>query len=317
MLNAPIAELRFCCPSCGVNLRAFKDHGGTVIPCRGCGETIRVPRNIPIQECRPSDADALSPMTVRRTLEGLRLLRICTALTLVQGAYVFAVYGLWLALVGAPKLWQREAGDDRNLFFALWMFDLGLVAALSCYKWIGYQKCEAAADAVDSLGRLTLARFAVLLRGLGYAMASIPWLTTNSADGTPWSMNAAVQIGHVLWFVAVPAEYAILFVWSRLLGERTVAGEAVVSRYLVWTAALVLTSATAMSAVGMTLMVALRKQQGDTAPMPPRINVTAMTDRDWSMLVGLAVFLAALAAISVLLYDRVLRRVVADLTTAK
>ena len=313
MLNAPIAELRFCCPNCGINLRAAADHGGTVLPCRGCGEAIRVPRSIPIQECRPSDLNVLSPMAVRRTLQGLRLLRICTAITLVQGTYVLAVYGLWLGLVGAPKLWQREAGDYRNLFFALWMFDLGLVAALSCYKWIGYQKCEAAAEAVDALGRLTLSRFAVLLRGLGYAMASIPWLTTNSADGTPWSMNAAVQIGHVLWLIAVPAEYAILFVWSRLLAERTAGAERLVPHLLVWTAGLVLTAATAVSLVGMTLTAAFRRTQANPPNRPPRLDVAAVTEDGWAMLIGLAVFLSVLAGVSVLLYDRVLRRTIAAL----
>jgi len=313
MMNAPTAELRFCCPNCGVHLRAAKDDGGTVIPCRGCGEAIRVPRNIPIQECLPSDADTLSPIVVRRTVQGVRLLRICNGLTVLQGGYVFAVYGLWLSLVGAPKLWQREADDYRNLFFALWMFDLGVVAALSCCKWIGYQRCEAAADAVESLGRLTLTRFAVLLRGLGYALAAIPWLTTNSAEGTPWSMNAAVQVGHVLWFIALPAEYSILFVWHRLLSERTSGGERIVTRLLAWTAGLVLTAATALSLVGMTLMATLRSKHADRPGTPPRLDLAAMTDQDWSILIGPALFLAALSAVSILLYDRVLRRVIAAL----
>jgi len=319
MLNVPTIDVRFCCPNCGVNLRAAKDHGGTVVPCRSCGEAIRVPRNIPVQECRPLDDRLLSPITVRRTLQGLRLLRIGLGLTLVQGCWVFGVYGLWLALVGAPKLWERQAGDYRNLFFALWMVDLVVLAAASTAKWIGCQKCEAAADAVDSLSKLTLARFAVLLRGLGYAMAAIPWLTTNSVQGTPWSMNAAVQIGHVLWVLAVPAEYAILFVWSRLLAERTPGGERIVARCLALTAALVLTAASALSLVGMSMVVALRKLQPADDRTPPRIDPAALTDDHWTMLVGLALFLGLLAAASLWLYDRVLNRVASalgDLKTA-
>jgi hypothetical protein len=238
------------------------------------------------------------------------LLTIALGLSVLQASFVLAVYSLWIGLVGAPKLWAREAGDYRNLFFALWAVDLVWLGALSGYKWLGYQRCELAADSLNCLTPLTIARFSVLLRALGYFLAAIPWLTTNSVDTTPWSLRAAIQLGHVLWVIGVVSEYAILLVWSKLFQESAAGLEKQITRYLAWLAGLSLTACSAFSVVGMTILSQLRRQmadQGSPAKSVARIPFEELPASGWWLLLGLAGFISCLALWSAWQYAAILR----------
>lgn len=316
MLKAMPAAVRFCCPGCGAAMRGAGGDGGTVQDCRRCGESVRVPGRQHPSECDLPDPPAVTAQALARTREGLRLLSVGHRLVLAQGGLVTLAYVLWASLEGTASVLGRDPGAWRNLFLAAWAADLLLLAAQSGVKWLGYQKCEPAAAAVQAGGWVTLARFAVLLRGLGYLMASAPWLMATTPDAESSLVKALTQIGHLTWMAGLLCEFGALVVWHRLLGELgDAAAAAPVARFAACTAGLVLTASAAVSLTAMTLIILLRRVAPAAAPpQGVRLNFAAVPPDGWAMVAALFGLLAAFALAVWVHYRRVLGAVGRALT---
>lgn len=310
MLEAMPAAVRFCCPSCGAAMRGTRAEGGSVQSCRRCGESIRVPGRQHPFECDLPDLPSVSAQALARGREGLRLLTIGHRLVVAQGAIVVAGYAVWAALAGVSSVLERDPGPWRTLFLAVWTLDLVLLSAQSGVKWLGYQKCEAAAHAVQSVGWVTLARFAVLLRGVGYLMACAPWLMAATPDATSGLVKAFAQLGHVTWMAGLLFEFGVLVVWHRLLTELgDVASAAPVARFVAWSAGLVLTASACVSLMAMTLIILLRRHApGAAPPHGVRLNFAALPPEGWTVVVGLFTLLAVFALVLAVRYGGVLGR---------
>jgi hypothetical protein len=63
------------------------------------------------------------------------------------------------------------------------------------------------------------ARLAVVLRGIGYAIASLPWVLGQAANGQPTPLTAAAETGLLVWLTGATLEFAVLFAWHRILME--------------------------------------------------------------------------------------------------
>ncbi len=311
MLEALPATVKFCCPNCGAALRGSRADGGSVQNCNRCGEAIRVPGRQHPSECDGSDAPCVPPLALASAREGLRHLTIGHHLVLAQGTLVVVAYALWATLEGTAKVVDRDPGPWRDLFLAAWATDLILLALQSGSKWLGYQKCEAAAVAVGSAGWLTLARFAVLLRGLGYLMASAPWLMATTPDAESGLVKAFAQVGHLSWMAGLLFEYGVLVVWYRLLSELGGAATAApVTRYLAWAAGLVLTASACVSLTAMTLILLLRQHSpAATPPQGVRLNFAAVPPDGWGMVAGLFALLTGFALVLAFRYRGVLNLV--------
>ncbi len=318
MLDALSVLVRFCCPNCGAGMKGSRADGGSVQTCRRCGESIRVPGRQHPFECDVPDSPAVPPQALAGGREGLRLLSLGHSLVVVQGTLIVAAYVLWAALEGLPQVLDRDPGPWRTLFLAVWATDLILLAVQSGVKWLGYQKCEAAAFAVESVGWVTLARFSVLLRGLGYLMACAPWLMASTPDATSPLVKAFVQIGHVTWMAGLLGEFGILVVWYRLLTELGDAGSsAPVARFVAWTAGLVLTASACVSLTAMTLIILLRRvAPAETPAQGVRLNFAAVPVEGWVMVAGLSVLLTTFGLVVAAQYWGVLKRVERSLQPA-
>lgn len=311
MLEAMPTTVKFCCPNCGAALRGARGDGGSVQNCNRCGEAIRVPGRQHPSECDGPDAPAVPPLALANAREGLRHVAIGHHLVFAQGALVVVAYVLWATLEGTAKVVDRDPGPWRDLFLAFWMTDLILLALQSGSKWLGYQKCEAAAAAVGSSGWLTLARFAVLMRGVGYLMASAPWLMATTPDADAGLVKVFAQVGHLTWMAGLLLECAVLVVWYRLLSELgNVASAAPVSRFVAWTAGVVLTAAACVSLTAMTLILMLRRvAPAATPPQGVRLNFAAVPPEGWAMVTALFTLLTAFALVLAIRYRGVLNAV--------
>ena len=317
MLEALPATVKFCCPNCGAALRGSRADGGSVQNCNRCGEAIRVPGRQHPSECDVVDGPAVPPQALANAREGLRLLSIGHNLVLAQGTLIVVAYALWATLEGVSKVVDRDPGPWQTLFLAVWATDLILLALQSGSKWLGYQKCEAAAFAVGSAGWLTLARYAVLLRGLGYLMASAPWLMATTPDAESGVVKAFAQVGHLTWMAGLLFEYGVLVVWYRLLSELgDAASAAPVGRFVAWAAGLVLTASACVSLTAMTLILLLRRHApAATPPQGVRLNFAAVPDEGWAMVAGLFGLLTAFALVLAIRYFGVLNLLARRLDT--
>jgi hypothetical protein len=309
MLDALTATVQFCCPNCGATMRGTPAEAGTVQGCRRCGEPIRVPgRRHPV-ECNVPDIPAVSPQALARCREGVQLLLTGHWLVLVQASFAASAYALWTALEGPAALFARDPGPHRDLFLTVWAIDLLLLAAHSGVKWLGYQKCEAAADAVDAQGWGTLARVAVLLRGTGYLMASAPWLMATTPDADSGLVRGFHQVGHLAWTAGLLLEFAVLILWHRLLIELAdTRVAATITRFAAWTAGLVLTASAAVSLTAMTLVLLLRQHAPTPTPSRGvRLNFAAVPPEGWLTVAGVCGLMAAFGVVIWWRYWEVLR----------
>ena len=310
MLEAMPASVRFCCPSCGATMRCASRDGGTVQSCGGCGEAIRVPRQQHPRECDGPDAPAASAQALAAARDGLRLLTMAHVLVLTQAALVVSAYALWAVLEGTAKVVERDPGPWRELFVAIWLSDLMLLALQSGLKWQGYQRFDAAAAAVGSIGWLALGRSGVLLRGVGYLLASAPWLMANTPEADAGLVKVFAQLGHLTLMAGLLFEYGVLVVWYHLLSDHGgVAATAPVSRYVAWTAGVVLTAAACVSLTAMTLILLLRQHTDAATPhQGVRLDFAHVPPEGWAMVVGLVTLLVGFAAVLAVRYWGVLTR---------
>ena len=308
MLEAMPATVRFCCPTCGAGMRGARADGGTVQNCGGCGEAIRVPRQKHYSECDGPDAASVSPQALANGREGLRLLTLGHSLVLAQGTLVVAAFALWAALEGTDKVMARDPGPWQAFFLSLWATDLLLLAMQSGLKWLGYQKCESIALAVEAGGWLTLARFAVLVRGVGYLMACAPWLLAATPHADADFVKVVAQLGHLTLMAGLLSEYAVLVVWHRLLTELVHAPAAApVARFAAWTAGLVLTASACVSLTAMTLIILLRRHSVAATPAQGvRLDFAAVPPDGWSLVASLFALLTAFALVLAVRYRGVL-----------
>ena len=310
MLDALPVTVRFCCPTCGTGFRASRVTGGTVISCHGCGEQIRVPRQQHPIECSGEDSPFLTPTVAAEARSGIRLLMIGLSLVVVQLVSILTVYTVWLWSSGPVKLIERDPGELGRILLVVWLFDLLLVLAQAAVKWLGYQRCETMASAVDSAGWITASRYAVLMRAIGYTMVCVPWLLLLPAADTTTTMKALVQIGHLTWIVGIVFEFGILFVWFRVLSE--LGGPNLtrcITRFLFATAASLVIGAVAVSLTAISLVMLLRRNgQATSLPDSPdhRFNYDALPNDGWYTVATLGLMLLALGLFMLCQYARIL-----------
>ena len=310
MLDALPVTVRFCCPTCGTGFRASRATGGTVLSCHGCGEQIRVPRQQHPIECSGEESPFLTPTVAAEARSGIRLLMIGVSLVVVQLASILTAYAIWIWSVGPAQMIERDPGNLGRVLLAVWLFDLVLVTAQTVVKWLGYQRCETMAAAIDSSGWVTASRYAVLMRAIGYSIACVPWvLALPSADTTPL-LKALVQIGHLTWIVGIVFEFGILFVWFRVLSE--LGGPNLtrsVTRFLFATAASLVIGAVAVSLTAISLVMLLRRN-GQATSVPgspdPHFNYDAIPNDGWYTIATLGVMLVSLALFMLCQYARIL-----------
>lgn len=310
MLDALPVTVRFCCPTCGTGFRASRATGGTVLSCHGCGEQIRVPRQQHPIECSGEESPFLTSTVAAEARSGIRLLMIGLSLVVVQLAGILTAYAIWIWSVGPAKMIERDPGNLGRVLLAVWVFDLVLVTAQTAVKWLGYQRCEAMAKAIDSSGWITASRYAVLMRAIGYSIACVPWvLALPPAETTPL-VKALVQIGHLTWIVGIVFEFGILFVWFRVLSE--LGGPNLtrsVTRFLFATAASLVIGAVAVSLTAISLVMLLRRNgQATSVPGVPdrNFNYDAIPNDGWYTIATLGLMLLALALFMLCQYARIL-----------
>jgi hypothetical protein len=276
MLDALPNRVRFCCPNCGAECRHVSASERATISCHRCGEAIRVPTQPHPVECDGVAEPMLSPLAVHRTFKALTSLMYGHFLVLLQAVLVFAAYFLWSTLEGPAKVLRRDMGGLQTFLVALWLIDLLLLFVQSAFKWLGYQRLEMLGEKLESLSWVTLARFGVLIRGLGYGLSAMPWILAIPSDPAKWEMNAFVQLGHVTWLVGILMEFGILVVWYRQMAEADHAnGPRAVTRYITWTIATLFVLTAMVSLASMSMIVQLRKLDPklgnpvDVAQLPP------------------------------------------------
>ncbi len=311
MLDAARACVRFCCPGCGAGMAAPRAEAGTVIECHLCGEQVRVPRRPHPVECVADDAPPVPPHAAAAARSGTRLLALSLAVAVAEYAALFAALAAWAALRGAG-----QADDElRAVLVAAWGIDLLLVAARAGLKWVGYRRCEPAAEAVQAGGWVAAARYAALARAAGYAGMVLPWLLADGPEPSVPLLAVAVA-GRVLWLLGAIVEFAVLVAWSRLLTE--VGGPDAARRV----AAYAVTFAVALLTVAFAVCLAelvTATANGSAAPPPPshggppRVRLEALPVEGRVAFAAAAALAAAFGVVLLWQYLRILAAVRAGL----
>ncbi len=296
MLDAARVCVRFCCPECGAGRRAPRADAGTALECHICGELVRVPRRPHPVECPPDDAPLVPPSAAAAARSGFRLLTLGLAILVVEYAALAAALLAW-ALVG----------PDRTILLVAGAIDLSLVAVRVGLKWLGYRRCERAADEVQAAGWVTTARYAAVIRAAGYAMMVAPLLLGISPDEAG-SAGAVVAIGQVAWMLGTVAEFAVLLAWFRLLGE--LGGPAAARRVTVYVATFALAVLTVAAAVCLATLLTAAVRGRD---QPPH-GLTGVPPEGWYALGGVVALAAAFAVVLGWQYYRILAAARSELT---
>ncbi|HET6572789.1 MAG TPA: hypothetical protein VFG68_04240, partial [Fimbriiglobus sp.] len=183
-----------------------------------------------------------------------------------------------------------------------------LVTVRAGLKWVGYRRCEPAADAVQSAGYVTAARYAAVVRAAGYAGMVAPWLVgaipTESAPA-----GAVAAVGQVAWMLGTVAEFLVLLAWFRLLNELD--GPAVARRVSVYTATYAFAVLTV--AAGVCVATLLTAAARDRPPEPPG-GLGDLPPEGWYALGGVAALVALFAVILGWQYFRILTAIRSGLT---
>jgi hypothetical protein len=289
MLDAARACVRFCCPGCGAGLRAPRADAGTALECHLCGEHVRVPRRPHPVECPADDAPLVPHPAAAAARSGLRLLTF--GLVILAAEFVVLVAALVVVAINGP---------DRTPLVVAGAIVLALEAGRAGLKWLGYRRCEPAADALQSAGWLTAARYAAVVFAIGFIGMVAPWLTgaTPTESGPA---GAVAAVGQVAWMLATVAEFLVLLAWFRLLNELD--GPAAARRVSVYTATFAFAVLTV--AAGVCLATLLTAAALGRPPEPPHL-LGDLPPEGLYALGGVVVLIAAFAVILGWQYYRIL-----------
>jgi hypothetical protein len=298
-------------------MTAPRADAGTAIECHLCGEQVRVPRRPhPVESI--ADDDPPVPLTAAAAARtGTQLLVLSLAVAVAEYAALAVAVAGWASLQARGP--EADAGELRAVLVAAWAIDLVLLAVRVGLKWVGYRRCEPAAEAVQANGWVAAARFAALGRAIGYAGMVTPWLLAPGPDpGVP--LLAVAVAGRVVWLLGAVAEFAVLVAWSRLL---TVVGGTDAARrvavYAVTFAVAMLTVAFGVCLAGLVTAAAGGPPGQVPRPPhggPPRLNLDALPAEGRIAFAAVAAVTAAFGVVLVWQYLRVLTAVRAGLTRA-
>ena len=260
MVGTTVSGVVVCCPECGGPLRVAFADGGSIVGCHRCGEAVRVPaRPHPVET--PDDAPALlPPAAARLAVRGVRLLQVSLALFAVEHALLVGTFALWVVAVGPTEVLNRTLGPAAVWLALALGLDAGLVAARTLVRWEGYRLCEPVAEAVGAAGWVRSARWAPLLRLVGYAGVFGPWAAgVPFADLPAWAQSLRV-VATVSWMTGAVLEFGAVAAWGKLLaaaGDRHEAGRAV--RYVVGVVGGLVVLTVGLTLVQMTVITAARR----------------------------------------------------------
>ena len=304
MVGATVSGVTVCCPECGGPLRVAFADGGSIIGCHRCGEAVRVPaRPHPVET--PDEAPSLlPPHATRQAVRGVRLLQVSLLLFAVEHVLLVGSFAVWIWLVGPAAVVGRDLGP-----LAVWLafavgLDAGLMAARTRIRWLGYRRCEPAAAAVGAAGWVRSARWAPVLRLVGYAGTFGPWVAGVPFNQIPPWGQALSAVATVLWFTGAVLEFAAVAAWGRLLaalGARHEAGRAV--RYAVGVLGGLVVLTVGLSLVQMTAVTAARRAD----PLSrPRLALGDFPADAAPAVYGLALVACGVVAVLWLQYARLL-----------
>lgn len=304
MLGAARVSVRFCCPGCGAGLRAPCTEAGTAIGCHRCGEGVRVPHRPHPFESDVDDPPLIAVNAVTAARLGARYLQLSLALFLIEWSLAAVAIGYCVSELGPARVVERDFGDLRAFLMTIWVVDLALVTGRTWLRWVGYRRCEPAAAAVRAAGWVTAARFAVLLRWVGYATACTPLILGLPPRETRGVIEAFVTIGRVTWLAGALLEFGVLFAWVGILTE-TSGREAAyrVARYTLWAAFAVVAVSGGVCLTGVAVVLLARHE---IPPPPARLTLSALPDDAWYVVAGLLVFCAVTGLVLCWKYARVL-----------
>mgnify|MGYP005847893821 CR=1 FL=1 len=310
MLETSRSGSRFYCPECGALFRAPRADAGTAIPCLRCGLPVRVPTEVHPVESDACDAPLISPSAAQAATNGLRLLLISLGLGFTAFLVALLIKLVWATLEGPAAMLGRSPGPMARTAAVGQAVSLGLLAVAAWLRWVGYGRCQIAADAVRAGNWLSMARLGVVLGMAGQAMAAYPAMTGLPVEATPMTLQAVAQMGDVGRVAGALLEMTVLLVWLRFLTEagRTDALPKI-RRYaiLVGTSvALMLIIASFVGlAAALTLGRATHRPVGSTEPVP-KLDLSLVPPAGWIVLGMLAAVMCILVTLLTVQYGRIL-----------
>jgi hypothetical protein len=192
------------------------------------------------------------------------------------------------------------SGQDQ--FVAAGLVVLVLLAIRTGLKWFGYLKCELAADAVQAAAWMTMARYATLVRAVGFAGMLTPWLI-GVPPNESGSASAVAAVGQVAWMLGTVAEFAVLLTWHRLLNE--LGGPAIARRVTVYTATFAFAILTVAAGVCLATLLTAAARGRAGPPATPQ-GVSDVPPEGWYALTGVVALMTAFAVVLVWQYYRIL-----------
>ena len=233
-----------------------------MVSCHRCGETVRVPRNLPAREAGGAPEPPFPPAVAALAASGVRLVRIGVWLAALQLLLLAGTYAAWAGLLGPTSVVRRDPGDYGSVLNLVWGLDLALFAARVAVKAVGYRRATPAGRSVQAEGWLHAALVLLALQLGGYLVSAYPWLAGRGFDSFAPASRAGLQIGHMMLFCGVAGEVVVLIAWYRLHAE--LAGPAAARGVLFYFYALLgtfLTLSAAFSATMIAVFAAVRRSQ--------------------------------------------------------
>jgi hypothetical protein len=304
MPKASTADLIFCCPSCGADMRAARRDSGSVQDCHLCGEQVRVPYNPHPVEAPGSWVSATSTEALLAADRGLRFLTIGLFLIVAEYLLLGIAYICWLQTDSPASVMRRETSSLAFVLSVVWFADLFLVFARTASRWWGYSLLEPLTQRFCSPGWMMLVRYSTLLRAAGYILIAWPWISHQSwpLQGLP---AALAKVGQFAWMIGAGLEFVVLIPWYQLLRQCEDHNAArQVNRYAIWNAVGLFLGAVGVSLVSLLVIMAIRAQTSTLPHGHP--SAVQLPDEIWTAAGGLVLLVAAFWLFLTILHDRLL-----------
>jgi hypothetical protein len=211
-------------------------------------------------------------------------------------------------LVAALIAWALSA--HPAILITAGVIDLALVTLRTGLKWLGYRRCEPAADVAQAAGWLTAARYAAVVRTAGYAGWFTP-LLLGARPNESAAAGAAAAVGQVAWLLGTVGEFAVLLAWFRLLDE--LGGPNAARRVTVYTVTFAFAVLTVAAGVCLATLLTAAARGRARLPDPPH-GLDDLPPEGWYGLGGVVALVTAFAVVLGWQYYRILTATRSGLT---